>query len=485
MLASTCLSLLCCLCVFPVVSCLVEDCSKDDCSVHLLQNGMRLQTARNSMQMQESDRTPEYAWPTGRGPIHHLGASTEHGIFNLSKPSWIWHDPQGEWSSIPTGVAIDNERNIYLSLADGIRKFTRDGEQLWSYERPASSRDEAMNNAFSLWNGAVHGISTKGRAFAVDMEDGMERWSTKFSEGCSGNYGQVVAHDGVMIVAGNVKNVGSAGMADTTLFGLNATTGNVMWTFEPEVPVWNFAASFADDGTFVFQDLEGRAHRNRVDDGKLLWKAGGVPGTWTDGQALLGSNRIVYSVSVLPFQKKEAPGIVFARKLDDGSLLWNQSVPTPPNNQPSVGRLAGKSGLSLVQPIGQQVKQGERVDVHVFDATTGERQWVFEGPTQQGPMVAGDVEGIPARLVKGIQPITAPNPWGPATIDGDGNVLLGSETGHFFALRDLDKDGKISGDQEVSVFNTGAAFVGSSAPALARGTLAFASINQLFVYNFD
>eukprot|EP00439_Symbiodinium_sp_Y106_P075935 s559_g15.t1 len=51
-----------------------------------------------------------------------------------------------------------------------------------------------------------------------------------------------------------------------------------------------------------------------------------------------------------------------------------------------------------------------------------------------------------------------------------------------FSLRDMDGDGTIFGDEEVSGYDTQAAFSGSSSPAIAPGFLAAASCDSLFVF---
>merc|ERR1719440_812566 len=80
--------------------------------------------------------------------------------------------------------------------------------------------------------------------------------------------------------------------------GLDGTDGKILWEYEPDRPVWNFGSAFADDGTFIYQDLEGHVYRQNASDGSLIWKANtGVPESWTDGQANLGANGIVYSVA--------------------------------------------------------------------------------------------------------------------------------------------------------------------------------------------
>lgn len=327
------------------------------------------------------------------------------------------------------------------------------------------------------------GITSKSRAFALNMQTGKEIWSKIIGTGNDGNYGQVSAHDGVVITATN-----QTGGSNSVVVGLNEADGSILWTYKPEVSLWNFEVSFPGDGTFVFQDLAGGPHRCMMKDGSLIWKQDGIKDSWTDGQTTVGPNGVVYAVSNYnhgqPIPGYEGVGLLRAFRLSDGKLLWNVSTPRPPNDVPVVGQLAGHTGLSVVLPMGQQCTQGEQIDVRAYNAETGELQWTFEGPKQLGPEVAGDLEGIPARAASHIQTMTKPNPWGQAAIDATGIVYVGGETGHFFALRDSNSDGHVFGDNEISVFETGAAFVGSSGPALAPGLLAVGAQDSLHVWQW-
>eukprot|EP00747_Dinoflagellata_sp_TGD_P147288 gnl/TRDRNA2_/TRDRNA2_176797_c0_seq1.p1 gnl/TRDRNA2_/TRDRNA2_176797_c0~~gnl/TRDRNA2_/TRDRNA2_176797_c0_seq1.p1 ORF type:complete len:386 (-),score=22.61 gnl/TRDRNA2_/TRDRNA2_176797_c0_seq1:359-1516(-) len=381
-------------------------------------------------------------------------------------------------------------------------------------------------------NGMVYGVTSTARAYALSMSSGKEIWSTKFSWGSSGNYGSVAAHEGVVILAADayprIRNgPGCCGPSDHTVFGINATSGCVLWKYFPDVPVWNYHFTMAGNGTFVFQDLEGRVYRNKIADGTNLWKSGGFVHSWTDGGAIVGPNGIAYAVNngegAFNILGTKGPcfwgaqpycGSLTAYRLTDGKRLWSRNVPAPPNNIPAVGKLHGLSGLSVVQPIGQQCTLGQKHGIYAFNAESGELQWTYELPwvvtrpiinnsgtfgklatmflnmavsnlTGLGGFCAGDFEGIEERKITGIQTLTMPNPWGPPSIDGQGTVYVGSETGHFVALRDTNGDGQIKGDDEVSVFETGAAFVGSSGPAFAPGLMAVASISSMHVWTTD
>jgi outer membrane protein assembly factor BamB len=279
--------------------------------------------------------------------------------------------------------------------------------------------------------------------------------------------------------------------------GFNASDGRVLWQYRPEAPLWNFHASFAGDGTFMFQDYEGRAYRCHVSNGTEVWKKGGAVGSWTDGSAILGPNRVVYSVQnggndpghAFYSMGYSGPGEVVARSLDDGELLWKASVPHPPNNSPAIGRLYGHEGLSLVQPIGDPVQGAFGAagvhSVYAFDAETGKLQWKFEGPRQTIPgITTGDLNPIAAveRALNGERAVVLPNPWSAPTIDGNGTVFVGSSLGPLYALRDANGDGIVEGDAEVSKLETDTTFSGSMSPAFAPGMLVAASSDQLYVF---
>jgi len=426
----------------------------------------------------------KYFWPSGRGRVGSYSVSPFVAPSNSKESlAWTWHDPVGRYRNVPNGANIDGQKNIYLTSLDGIRKFSPDGNLLWTFHGEKEMPDQA-----SLYNGAVYVSATQGTIYAISMETGQALWETKLKS-TDGNNGWVsVSEDTVITGSDNSEMYHGhwrAGKnADQLVTGLNATDGTVKWRYTPTSPVWNFAASFAGDGTFIFQDYEGRAYRNRVSDGTNLWQNGGAEGSWTDGGALMGSNNIVYSVGMIEHSEGNSPGYVYAFALEDGKQLWKTRVPRPPNNVPGLGRLAGKTGLSLVQPIGQQCQMGQPTDVYALDAETGEVQWVFNGPTQKNDLQAGDSNPIARhqREMAGVRQITLPNPWSAPTIDGAGKVFIGSEEGPFYALVDTNGDGHVEGPDEVSSFDTFACFSGSSSAAHAPGMMVAASIDAMYVF---
>lgn len=451
-------------------------------------DGMSLIQSGVKTRADDGTLTPTYFWPSGRGLVGSYTASPFPATRNLSSPSWTWRHELGDWYTMPIGTSIDDRKNIYLTVADGVRKLTPDGQLVWNYTR--RSPQEEITNAACLWNGAVYGITSQARAFALSMQTGSELWSNRVAFDADANSGFVSTDAGVMITAVDTSTPPSSkeccGAANHRVVGLNATDGALLWNHTPVVPVWSFMASFAGDGTFVFQDYEGRAYRCQVSNGSLVWRAGGVPSSWTDGSALLGPNNIVYTVANFKNTSGDGPGVLSAFALHDGTLLWKQTVPKPPNNMPAIGKLAGRKGRSIVLPIGQRddldYPNGVYTDVYAFDAATGELQWTFDGPTLTTNSAAGEVEGGPLRIERQLKPRALPNAWGPPTIDGKGVVYLGSQTGEFYALQDSDGDGHVRGTGEATTFNMSAASVGSSSPAIAPGIFAIGSMNKLYVW---
>lgn len=424
-------------------------------------------------------------WPSGRGRVGQYGTSPYVGPKNLSAEfAWSWHHPEGRYHTLPYGTAIDNSNNIYLTTDTSMWKLSPRGEVMWSFTPYPKA---TIFSAGSLLDGRVHFTTLDGRVWAISMDTGKELWSKKVCQEINQDNGFVSAHDGVVIAATDASDAASAGRpgpANKIVRAVKASDGSPLWTFEPEKPIWNFLALFPDDGTVLHQDWEGKAYRHHVQNGSLIWSAGGHPGSWTDGSPLIADG-IVYTVSahlLAPFDSAEA-GHLCARRISDGGLLWEVGVPMPPNNAPSIGRLAGHDELLIVQPGGWQGMASGPTGIFAFDARTGEQKLYYRGPVQAGPNQAGAMEGLLERILAGATPAYVTNPWSAPSIDVDGTLYIGHENGVIYAFRDNNGDGTFEGEMEVSKFDTGGAFVGSSSPAHGPGMMAIASCDTLFVFS--
>jgi len=274
--------------------------------------------------------------------------------FNLTTFfSWRFY-PEGQYEWLALGVVIDNQRNIYTAGHEGISKHSPDGQLLWLYSKGLSFPTVPCLEGQSLFGSAHQGL-----VFAVDLETGGELWRTKVSDEIACDTGFVTSQDGLIVAAADSY----WWTHNKQVVALNASTGQQVWSFRPDAPVWNFMALYPGDGTVVFQDLEGRAYRLELDSGLQLWKAGGFPGTWTDATLMVGPNGAVYSKSTMGsaewclnflLKKHACPGVITAHRLDDGRQMWRRNFSMPTNSFTAVGRVKGVDGLAVVAPIGQQ-----------------------------------------------------------------------------------------------------------------------------------
>jgi len=424
-----------------------------------------------------------YFWPSARGQVGLYSTSPYAGPTNLSSSlAWSWHHPMHKYATVTLGVLLDGQKNVYLAADDAIRKFSPVGALLWEFKPPAGG---GISMVPTLMDGAVFGSSMGGFAFAINMENGTTRWLRQVAKNIGGDTGFVGAHDGIVLLCSDL--IGDCcgkypygPLGNSRIRALHAATGDQLWEFAPDEGVWNFWPNFHKGERIVaFQDHTGRVYALGLDDGHLLWKKGGKPGTFTDGSTLLGPNDVLYAVGLLSAMGEDTPGTVTAYRLMDGHQLWQTVVPRPPNIFPGVGRLGPGEELSVVQPVGLQCGPTQH-DVYAFDAETGEQRWFWKGPKNPNPWCKGDFEGLFVRKTLNIRGMCMPNPWSAPTIDAAGRVFTGDQDGKIYALKDANSDGFIE-PEEVSSYNCESAF-SSPGSAHAPGMMAIASCDSLYVF---
>lgn len=424
-----------------------------------------------------------YFWPTARGNVGEYSVSSYSGPENLTTSlSWSWHHPTDRHFIITLATLIDDEYNVYLAAWDKIRKFSQGGRHLWDYTPSAP-----IPSAPSLWDGALYGDSVDGHVWAVSMQTGKEIWKRKVSDRIGSDSHCMGVYNGVLVIPSDFDasccgdfpyehNIGSMRVR-----ALSAATGEQLWEFSPDAGVWNFFPAFSDEGVVGFQDHEGKAYAVRLADGELVWKQGGVTGTFTDGSAIIGPNGVLYAVGLQAQSMEWMPGTVTAYRLQDGLQLWQRTVHSPPNIFPAVGRLGSGPGLSVVQAVGLHCQDTQN-DMYAFDADTGEQQWFWRGPKNPNPYCRGDSDGYRARYFSSTsREACFPTTWSAPTIDSNGRVFIGDQDGKFYAVKDLNGDGVITWKTEVSSFDCEAAFPGPGS-AHAPGMTAVASCDGLFVF---
>jgi len=456
---------------------------------------------------------PEHFWPTARGR-----APGQYGITDVVVPhnlsaslSWSWHHPDGQYHTvIAGGPVIDSGKNLYLTAADGIRKFSPDGSALWHYKPPGG-----INNMPSLMGDYVYGNCKSGHAFALDQKTGKEVWVVRPSQSAGGDSGYPAPYDDVFVMGTDEGHDPRNEGGNKKVIALDFKTGKEVWEYKTEYPVWNVMPLFPGDDTCVFMDFTGGLYRVGLHNGTLVWHspAPGSDKSFSDGGAILGSNNMAYTCSNPgdAVGSEGTPGVLRAFQLSDGKMLWEHMLPQPCNSYPSVGHLGGSPDLSVVITpgsfMGTDTMHG---GIMAFDAFTGMPQWQFQAPIYHSPPFVppilaayGDYQGFLERTVAGVQFMCLPAHWSCPTITGDGAVLAGRSDGNLYVIRgpaarrngdltnfahveatsSLGIDYATSTGLQAEIFEAKGASLHGAA-GFAPGMMAFSTCDTLYVFKF-
>lgn len=459
-------------------SALYEECVS---SVSLVQSRVKRQPAA------------KHYWPSARGRSDSVSFSPYTVPSDLSATSWNWTQN----STVVQGALIDRDSNIYATIREGIHSWTKDGQHRWFYPVHEAPDEYIANNAV-ISGDVLISIVTSGRAFAIGLEDGKEVWSRKVAPHGGYDLGFMSEENGRVVLEAVSK---PDGIPDTVL-AISATDGSDLWSFKADDKVVNLYGLFTDDGNVVFQDFTGKAYCLKASDGKLQWKHGGTPSSWTDGSAILDRpNRILYAVS--GHLESVQNGTMSAYNVTDGSLLWEKYLPLPPNTMPAAGPLGANRDPVLIAALGMQggiipgpVPFGGKdhyfpveydatdkpSGVQVLKAESGGVQHEWKGPTWKHSYVAGDAELLDSRMLSQKKsPFCAPNTWSAPTLSADGTIYTGFQDGNIYVLRP--KQG--STDLElISSHRIGHAFTGAGF-AFAPGIVAVPACNGLYVFRSE
>jgi len=322
--------------------------------------------------------------------------------------------------------------------SDGLFKFTSEGEVAWHYKTPGLS-----NNMPTLMGDYVFGNTKTGHAFALNRETGKPLWVVRPSLSAGGDSGYPAAHDGLFVMGTDEGQDAKHGGGNKKVVALDAYSGEQVWEYQTEYPVWNLMPLFPGDDTCVFMDFTGGVYRVGLHNGTLLWHtpAPNSANSFSDGGVILGPNRVAYTCSNPgSFRGSEGDlGALRAFELSDGKMLWEQILPQPCNSYPSVGHLGGSRDLSVVITpgafTGTQTMHG---GIMVFDASTGMPQWQYQAPVYHSPIgvnpiaaAYGDYQGMDFRRQHGVQEL---NLWSsctsPRTPARQLRMLVGGEESH-------------------------------------------------------
>ena len=202
----------------------------------------------------QARRAEKYAWQSGRGNFPNFAVAEANGPFNLSETlSRSWHHPKGRFHTLTWGTVLDHQLNVYLSAADGLRKFDVDGQSLWEHHTlPA-----ILMNAPAIYQGSIFASDTLGGVRALSMSTGKLLWHSNLSMPIGEDNGFTMVHEGVVFTAAGWRDPSPMGPANHMVKALNASDGQILWTYEPDAPVWNFLPLFPDRESWTeFEQLQ-------------------------------------------------------------------------------------------------------------------------------------------------------------------------------------------------------------------------------------
>jgi len=432
-----------------------------------------------------------YYWAGKNGDDLRSGASNHVLDLEMLKKGPAWSFIDGPHGVVRAAPLIDDKMNIYLSTVQNkmldsvgtVRKFNSDGKILWNYTDTSNIPEVPI-----LYEGAIYFTNSQGLVTALDMETGKQIWRksalVKNATGSATDTWSMAAGRGTLISA-----VSSNGKFNDYVVALNAATGEVKWSFRPDVMVYNSLVG-VNDGAIVFSDNFGKLYKLDLSTGELIWKVGPakrgetVQSVQSTGGTILGQNGIAYVTSNVQAGSGTA-GLITAFNFSDGNLLWRESTQYEANNGAVIGKIGGRlavaigvgSNPDMPDPIKQRIMQvadndpslpEKKARVIALDAATGELIWSYELPAWHG-WGAGET----------LREVCLPDSFGNAAIDGSGNVFVGFQSGQLLGINDKDGNGQISPD-EIAEFNTGRCVQGT--PAIAPGMLAFTPCHGLYVF---
>ena len=173
-----------------------------------------------------------------------------------------------------------------------------------------------------------------------------------------------------------IGNVLIVAPIDRPLLGLNAKTGETLWSFDPGVRIWDRA--YASDGRRLFIGIQdGKYIALDPANGKKLWEASlginsQMPPFISDG--------VVYVPTT--FAGPDTPGdpngkaALFALSVDDGEILWSfesgNYILQTPYKQGDTIYLAGSFSSPKV------VDEGGHMRVYALNTNDGSVKWAYE-----------------------------------------------------------------------------------------------------------
>ena len=206
---------------------------------------------------------------------------------------WAYSDSQGFYlgqAAIYNGVvyAPNNDGILYALDADN-------GSLIWTFETGHYLWSQPV-----IANDTIYVGSMDHSVYAISL-DGDKVWSYELSGAVSG--APIMSEDGSMVFAGSLGN---------QMVALDATTGDLVWSFDTAKSVWG--TSVVADGKLVFTDTAGNIYIVSAEDGVGIWQTE-IAGEIVGGATSIGDGFVVAT------QDGQIKAYDF-----DGGALWQDTI---------------------------------------------------------------------------------------------------------------------------------------------------------------
>ena len=216
-----------------------------------------------------------------------------------------------------------------------------------------------------------------GTVLAFDADNGNERWSARVSS-------EVLAVPGVSDDVVVVRSI------DGRVFGLNAATGARVWIYDHSVPLLSLRGNtniLMRGGTVYVGYADGSVAALRVDDGSLIWTESIVSmegRTELERLSDIGIQMVIIASDLIVSSYKNRVASLAA---DSGRLLWFKDIPS------ATGVQVDRTNLAVSDKLG---------NLWLLDRRNGSTLWKIDQLTNRGLtrpafygdlVVVGDKEG--------------------------------------------------------------------------------------------
>jgi outer membrane protein assembly factor BamB len=406
-------------------------------------------------------------WPDWRGPDR-TGVSKETGLsakWSVAGEHLAWQAPYGGRSGpvvFGDHLYLQNTSSSGASEQERVMCFNADtGKLLWEHRYNMFTSDVpahrlAWSSPVVDWlTGNVFAISANGLVMSLSKDDGKVLWERSLAE----EMGMWTTHGGRMsspiidgkqlIVSGLTFGWGQYAGGAHRFISLDTATGQILWVSAPEGRPTDtiYANPYVADvnGTRLFFSggSDGAMHALKIATGEPVWH-------WNVSKRGLNTSALMVGPDVIVTHSEE--------NMDVNEMGMMAAVPAT-----SKGTLTDKDARWIVRDVqagyGSPVSDGQRI--YVVD--------------NGGVLLAFDVKDGHHLWRKNLGTIQKSSP-----VLADGKLYVGTENGKFYVLRPRADGVDVLDEDEMPPGSDGKPSPIIASPAVARGRVYIASMDNLF-----